>query len=48
MRSGTILTIAVNMTDGGRIMPDPLAQAPDAIPATGDPGDDTARRYRYQ
>lgn len=29
-------------------MPDPLAQAPDAIPATGDPGDDTARRYRYQ
>lgn len=29
-------------------MPDPIVPAPDAIPATGDPGDDTARRYRYQ
>jgi hypothetical protein len=30
-----------------RIMAD-LAPGPDAIPAAGDPGDDTARRYRYQ
>ncbi len=29
-------------------MPDPIVHAPDVIPATGDPGDDTARRYQYQ
>jgi len=29
-------------------LPDPIVSAPDAIPATGDPGDETARRYRYQ
>lgn len=29
-------------------MPDAVIPAPDVIAATGDPGDDTARRYRYQ
>ena len=29
-------------------MPDSTALGPDAVPAAGDPGDDTARRYRYQ
>lgn len=29
-------------------MADPAVPAPDTVPATGDPGDDTARRYRYQ
>jgi len=29
-------------------MPESNAPAPDAIPATCDPGDETARRYRYQ
>jgi Cap4-like dsDNA endonuclease family protein len=29
-------------------MPDPLPPSPDHILASGDPGDDTARRYRYQ
>lgn len=29
-------------------MADPIVPSPAAIPATGDPGDDTARRYRYQ
>lgn len=29
-------------------MPDPTVPAPDAIPATGDPGDEISRRYRYQ
>lgn len=29
-------------------MPDPIVSAPDTIPVTNDPGDDTARRYRYQ
>ncbi len=27
---------------------DAIVPAPDTVPATGDPGDDTARRYRYQ
>ena len=30
------------------IMADAIVPAPDMVPATGDPGDDTARRYRYQ
>jgi hypothetical protein len=29
-------------------MPDPAIPGPDVIPATDDPGDDTASRYRYQ
>lgn len=29
-------------------MSDSTVTAPDTVPATGDPGDDTARRYRYQ
>ena len=29
-------------------MADPTAPAPDTVPATGDPGNETARRYRYQ
>lgn len=29
-------------------MTDSAVPAPDYVPATGDPGDDTARRYRYQ
>lgn len=29
-------------------MPDPLPPTPDQVLASGDPGDDTARRYRYQ
>ncbi len=29
-------------------MPDDTAVAPDSVPATDDPGADTARRYRYQ
>jgi Cap4, dsDNA endonuclease domain len=29
-------------------MPDRTIPAPDTVPATGDPGDDTALRYRYQ
>lgn len=29
-------------------MPDPLPPSPDQVLASGDPGDDTARRYRYQ
>jgi len=29
-------------------MADPTVPAPDTVLATGDPGDDTARRYRYQ
>lgn len=29
-------------------MPDPVLPTPDQVLATGDPGDDTARRYRYQ
>ena len=29
-------------------MTDPTGRTPDVVPATGDPGDDTARRYRYQ
>ncbi len=33
---------------GGTSMADSIVPAPDAVPATGDPGDDTARRYRYQ
>src|SRR5690606_9643666 len=30
------------------MMTDPLLHAPDTTLATDDPGDDTARRYRYQ
>jgi hypothetical protein len=29
-------------------MGDTTVPAPDTVPATGDPGDDTASRYRYQ
>jgi hypothetical protein len=29
-------------------MAEPTVPAPDTVPATGDPGDDTANRYRYQ
>ena len=29
-------------------MADLTVPAPDRVPATGDPGDDTSRRYRYQ
>jgi hypothetical protein len=29
-------------------MTDPTVPAPDTVPSTGDPGDDTACRYRYQ
>jgi hypothetical protein len=29
-------------------MIDPTGRTPDVVPATDDPGDDTARRYRYQ
>lgn len=29
-------------------MADLMVRAPDTVPETGDPGDDTARRYRYQ
>jgi hypothetical protein len=32
----------------GVIMGDTTVPAPDTVPATGDPGDDTASRYRYQ
>ena len=29
-------------------MTDPASPKPDSVPATGDPGDETASRYRYQ
>jgi Cap4 dsDNA endonuclease len=32
----------------GEIVPDTVIQSPDTVAAIGDPGDDTARRYRYQ
>jgi hypothetical protein len=43
-----MLTAVANTMRDGMIMTDPTVPSPDSIPATGDPGDDTARRYRYQ